>query len=78
MSCHNLFKGLFAGVGCDEGDVVWRMVVAGGDFDREGELDEGVDCRDDVPAVWDREGTRLLLERDGGVRVGKSRFACLL
>lgn len=43
-----------------ERDVVLGMVVAGGDFDGEGEIEEGVYDGGDGAAFWDGEGTILL------------------
>lgn len=43
-----------------KGDVVLGVVVAGGDFDGEGEFEEGVYDGGDVAALWDGEGAILL------------------
>lgn len=42
-----------------KGDVVLGVVVAGGDFDGEGEVEEGVYGGSDVAAFWDGEGAIL-------------------
>lgn len=42
-----------------KGDVVLGVVVAGGDFDGEGEIEEGVYDGGDVAALGDGEGAIL-------------------
>lgn len=52
-------EGCGAGVVVGEGDVVWGVEVAGGDFDGEGEGEEGVYSWGDVAALRDGEGAVL-------------------